>query len=476
MHPSTPPSLLWRPLPTGIHAVLALSFLRCLTLAEVNCGGHLAHSCGQCTQGQGEEWCHGDCEWRDGDCIRSGTTTPFPDPDAARNIQSNGDWPMPPDTRPPGCKAVPSPAAFSNHTVSVVLPWLGETWEHLEGTLRSLVHFTPDDLIEEYLFVSDGNDYTYEKELKAISPKVKVLALPEREGLIRAKMKGVDIAKGPVIVFMEGHCIVNRDWLQPLLQRVALHPKILAMPSLDVIPTDNWYEYYPGVHGHWRYEWNFNLILTNPGLPPNSPKPFPSPGTSGGIFAMRKDWFQHLGLFDDGMLQWGGDHFELTMKVWRCGGRIEIVPCSRIGHVFRTSETRPYNVEINQVVRNYARLSRIWTQSHLDFFYKVKPEAREFKFDDMEELHEKHRKLKCRSMGWYLANVDFEMAWEMTRICIPGAPKWHEAACKGEQAHGRSTIDQVMSYDEYWAARSAAKAKAVAKKIQKQEREQREEF
>merc|ERR1719446_459047 len=112
-----------------------------------------------------------------------------------------------------------------------------------------------------------------------------------------------------------------------------------------------------------------NLISTNPGHSlRESPEPYITPGTSGGIFAMRKDWFLCLGLFDVYMLEWGGDHFELTMKVWRCGGKIEIVPCSRIGHLFREVATRPYSVREWQVVHNYARLARVWTPEHLHLF------------------------------------------------------------------------------------------------------------
>jgi len=222
-----------------------------------------------------------------------------------------------------------------------------------------------------------------------MSPKNTVLAFKERQGLIVAKMKAVEMAKAPVLVFMEAHCIVNKHWLQHILHRVVMSPKTLAMPTLDHIPQTDWQSYHAIQRGHWRYEWNFNLIYTNPGgvldkLPQN--EPFTSPGTSGGIFAMRKDWFLQLGLFDTSMREWGGDHMELTMKVWRCGGRIEIVPCSRVGHLYRDPEHRPYDVEVNTVVHNYKRLAELWAKDHLDLFYKMKPEAVGMKLTGMEKI------------------------------------------------------------------------------------------
>lgn len=35
---------------------------------KVSCGGHTASSCFECPQGNGEAWCNGECEWRDGSC------------------------------------------------------------------------------------------------------------------------------------------------------------------------------------------------------------------------------------------------------------------------------------------------------------------------------------------------------------------------------------------------------------------------
>ena len=53
-------------------------------------------------------------------------------------------------------------------------------------------------------------------------------------------------------------------------------------------------------------------------------KNVPVSGTSGGIFAMRKDWFQQLGLFDEGMREWGGGLIKLHVQRYAMCGRQKI--------------------------------------------------------------------------------------------------------------------------------------------------------
>mmetsp|Transcript_111903 Transcript_111903/g.311479 ORF Transcript_111903/g.311479 Transcript_111903/m.311479 type:complete len:438 (+) Transcript_111903:38-1351(+) len=368
-------------------------------------------------------------------------------------------FPTPPDTRPPGCE--PDGQRPADTTVTIVVPYLNEKDEHMQATVKSLVHFTPDRLIERIIFVSDGNKDPRVEFLQEMSPKLTVLVLPQRVGLIRAKMKGAELVTTPVVVFLEPHCVVNRRWLEPLLARLHENPHTVAMPVLDAIPQENFREYRRAAVGHFRLEWNFNLIYTAPADAKDSPQPYPSPATSGGIFAMRTDWFRKLELWDTGMRQWGGDHVELTMKAWRCGGRIEIIPCSRVGHMFRDAKHQPYPVKIEQIVKNYARLAYIWTDTHLEKFLKVKPEARAMKTGNLSHLHDQRTRLGCKDMDWYLRNVDVELGWEAERICIPGAVL-SNGGCRGKAVSGRSTIDKLMPVEEYLRVREALSAQRSA--------------
>jgi len=52
--------------------------------AEVNCGAHTAPSCQECPQGNGRNWCNGECEWTNNQCQASSSrpvtsTDTYPD-------------------------------------------------------------------------------------------------------------------------------------------------------------------------------------------------------------------------------------------------------------------------------------------------------------------------------------------------------------------------------------------------------------
>eukprot|EP00746_Dinoflagellata_sp_MGD_P011794 gnl/MRDRNA2_/MRDRNA2_124880_c0_seq1.p1 gnl/MRDRNA2_/MRDRNA2_124880_c0~~gnl/MRDRNA2_/MRDRNA2_124880_c0_seq1.p1 ORF type:complete len:425 (-),score=62.50 gnl/MRDRNA2_/MRDRNA2_124880_c0_seq1:341-1615(-) len=370
-------------------------------------------------------------------------------------------FPVPPDVRPDGCSSQ-TPRDSELPKVSMIIPYLNEKKVHILGTLRSVLFYTPDDLLEEIIMISDGNkpEMVFREDLQSLSRKLRIIELPKRQGLIRAKMTGVDAAKAEVLVFMEPHCIVNRDWLQPLLLRIKHDSGTLAMPFLDYIPHYDFNQYVAGVGGHWRFEWNLNLIHTDPGQlirGGSKADPWITPATSGGIFAIQRDFWVKLGLYDEGMHQWGGDHVEATMKVWRCGGRIEIVPCSRVGHLFRDPAQRPYNVDVDAVVRNYKRLAQVWFDDYLDTFYIVKPEARAMKVGNLTALHEQRKRLNCKSMDWYITNVDVEMQWEKSRVCIPGCDSVPDC-CAGAApaAPGHSTLPREIGTKDFQKLRKKA--------------------
>jgi polypeptide N-acetylgalactosaminyltransferase len=56
---------------------------------------------------------------------------------------------------------------------------------------------------------------------------------------------------------------------------------------------------------------------------------------AGGLFAINRQYFKDIMYYDPGLEIWGGENFELSYKLWMCGGGMLFVPCSRVGHIYR---------------------------------------------------------------------------------------------------------------------------------------------
>ena len=66
-------------------------------------------------------------------------------------------------------------------------------------------------------------------------PKVWVLRMSKREGLINARLRAVEVAKGPVITFLDSHIECCKGWLEGLLERIRLNPRAVPSPIIDTI-------------------------------------------------------------------------------------------------------------------------------------------------------------------------------------------------------------------------------------------------
>ncbi|KAG8432391.1 hypothetical protein GDO86_002287 [Hymenochirus boettgeri] len=327
-----------------------------------------------------------------------------------------------PDTRPPECIEQKFKRCQPLPTTSIIIVFHNEAWSTLLRTVYSVMYTSPAILLKEIIMVDDASvdDYLKEKldEYVKQFQIVKVVRQKERKGLITARLLGASVATGDTLTFLDAHCECYYGWLEPLLARIAENYTAVVSPDIATIDLNTFQFNNPSPYGnnHNRGNFDWSLSFGWESLPASENKrrkdetyPIKTPTFAGGLFSISKEYFEHIGSYDEEMEIWGGENIEMSFRVWQCGGQLEILPCSVVGHVFRSKSPHTFPKGTQVIVRNQVRLAEVWMDEFKEIFYRRNREAANIvqkkDFGDLSRRLELRNRLQCKNFTWYLNTI-----------------------------------------------------------------------
>nr|XP_011447699.2 polypeptide N-acetylgalactosaminyltransferase 5 isoform X1 [Crassostrea gigas] len=300
--------------------------------------------------------------------------------------------------------------------VSIIVTFHNEAWSVLIRSVYSILNRTPDSLLKEVILVDDFSSLEHLKEpldqFMEQFQKVKIVRATERQGLIRARLRGYREAVGDVLVFLDSHIECAEGWLEPLIDPIARNWSTVMTPVIDVIDKETFQYGFQAASATNVGGFDWSLMFTWHFVPETEQKrrqykhylPVRSPTMAGGLFAISRKYFEHIGTYDEGMDIWGGENLELSFRIWMCGGTLLTAPCSHVGHVFRHTPPYSFGPKKNVVKNNLVRMAEVWLDD-FKYYYYQHINYTLGNYGDVSARRALRANLQCHSFDWYLVNV-----------------------------------------------------------------------
>ncbi len=314
--------------------------------------------------------------------------------------------------------------------ISVIIITLNEG-ASLRSTVDNLSTTLPTG--SEIIVVDDGSTDGSTAFLNDGYPNITLLRHTSRLGVSGARNFGAQHATGDVLVFSDAHISAPPGWFEPMLELLA-RPEVGAVaPAIGMLQADG------GESAGYGQKW-CDASLSVAWLGKQSDSPYPTPLICGCFLALRREVFTATGGFDPGLVLWGAEDSELSIRLWLLGYECWVVPQVNVRHAFRARF--PYEVKWEPILHNRLRLA----STHLGSRRLVRVVDRLKQYDefaaasvrlltgDMATRSSKLRASRIHDDDWFFERFRNELLCEISELSsnprqISVAPAKSVSAC-----------------------------------------------